>query len=120
MKRNITFLISSMLILLLSQVSLDGISTGASAQERAGTLEQQKLLAEVDADSIGEQAAKLVAGIRTGIDRGDEMSSKLAGAGREDSLVLELQISRHRLQLLADIHKLADILYDLEQKGPQE
>ena len=113
-------MIPSVLALLLAQVLLDGIPAGASAQERAGISEEQTLFEDVDADSIGEQATRLVAGIKAGVDRGDEMTSKLAGAGREDSLVLELQISRNRLRLLADIHQLADILHDLEQKGPQE
>ncbi len=83
------------------------------------TNEHQELLEGVSAEDLGERAADLVLRIRSEIDAGDIYRRKLANAGAEDSLVFRLQIATHRVQLLSDIHDLADVLVDMEKEEPR-
>jgi len=87
------------------------------AQQDAG---ERKFLEGVSTEELGDRVAELVSRIRTGIEKSDSYRQKLAAAGPEDSLVLQLQTATHRVQLLADVHQLADILVDLEKDQPRE
>jgi len=112
MKRVIIFLISLILLGMTSQVSWGGIQDEIA--------EEQELLEGVEVDSLGDHAAGLVSRVRAEIDLSHELQARMAGAGREDSLVLELRFAKLRVRLVGEIHKLADILIDLEKKQPQE
>jgi small conductance mechanosensitive channel len=112
MKRGISFFVLLLTGLLLSQVLWGGIQ-----DDRA---DEQDFLEGVDVDSIGDHAAGLVSSVRAEIDLSHELQARLAGAGREDSLVLELRLVKLRLHLISDIHDLADIVISLEEKGSQE
>ncbi len=112
MKRGISFFILLLTGLLLSQVLWGGIQDDVS--------KEQELLEGVDVDSIGDHAAGLVSRVRAEIDLSHELQTRLAGAGREDSLVLGLRFAKLRLRLIGEIHELADILVDLEKKHPRE
>jgi len=112
MKRGIILFTLLLTGLLLSQVLWGGIQ-----DDRA---EEQEFLEGVDVDSIGDHAAGLVSRVRAEIDLSHELHARMAGAGREDSLVLELRLVKLRLRLVGEIHELADILVDLEKKHPQE
>ena len=112
MKRGISFFILLLTGLLLPEVLWGGIQDDIARE--------QELLEGVEADSIGDHAAGLVSRVRAEIDLSHELQARLAGAGREDSLVLELRFVKIRLRLVGEIHELADILVDLEKKHPRE
>lgn len=118
MKRIMKPILGLMLVSLLL-VAGSGESRQESGQEN-DSKQRQMLLESVSADSVGDRAAQLVARIKNRIDRSDDFLQKLAAASVEDSLVLELQIAKLQVQVMADIHELVDILVELEQKGPQE
>ena len=118
MKRHSRPVTFCMIVLAFGLVSLGGLSDSALAQKDTTTAQQ--LLSDVPADSLDKGAAKLASRIRRSIDLGDEYNRKLAVASKEDSLVLRLQLSTLTVRFMADVHKLADILIGLEEKGPQD
>lgn len=71
----------------LSIISLILIFTAAQAYSAGG----QELLRDVDEDSLGTHAADLVSRVKNGVDQSLELQAKMARAGSEDSLVLELR-----------------------------
>ena len=105
-------------VLTFGLVAWNGSYDSTLAQEIADTTTGQALLEDVPADSLGDNAAKLVARIKRAVDIGDEYNRSLATANVEDSLVLRLQLTMLSERVMADVHELADILIGLEEKGP--
>jgi len=95
-------------------IALGQAGPAAAAEEGAGS---QGLFADLSPDQVDERAADLLAAIRADIAAIARDREELASASTEDSLVLDLQISARREEMLAAVHELVDGLLELEKTG---
>jgi len=92
----------------------------AAAQETPGLDDREEIVSELPASEAGEHAANLLAQIQNAVDAIERYRGKLAAASREDSFVLQLQISSLQVKGTGYVHELADVLHVMEQQSPQQ
>ena len=107
------------LMLAVALVAWIGSVESGYSQNAADTTTAQTLLETVPADSLTDNAAKLVSRIKRGVDVLENIQGKLVTASSEDSLVLRLQLTALVERTMTDVHELADVLAELEKEGPQ-
>jgi small conductance mechanosensitive channel len=109
----------AVLVVLLVPLLLSHGPGHAAAQDAPGTVDQEGLVSELPAEEVGERASDLLARLNSSVDATIRHRGKLATASSEDRLVLRILISSLQVAALGDLHELADVLHEQEQKGPQ-
>ena len=109
----------AVLAILLVPLLLSQTPGLAVAQDAPGTTDQETFVSELPAEEVGEQASDLLARMTRSIGAIKRHSGKLATASSEDYLVLQILMSSLQVAAMGDLHELADVLYEQEQKGQQ-
>jgi len=100
-------------------VALLALTLGFQSPLSAAATGQDNVTSERPPEKVGQHASEILSRIRAAIETGKQYESTLKNASAEDSLVLNLQLYKLRIQVMADVDKLADTLIELEKTGPQ-
>ena len=102
---------------LLGLILMDGSQSLAFAQSKSETIVNKKNITELPSKKVDKPTNELLSEIKNISTSLKRYEKKLESASAEDRLVLQLQIYRLRMQIMDEIHKLADELLDLEKTG---
>jgi small conductance mechanosensitive channel len=91
------------------------MSGSALAQDQKSAADE--VLAEVNPEQVGEQAAKLLTQLETIIGESRVYSERLVVASSEDSLVLQLQIDARQDRFMETLQQIAEITNQEDETG---
>ena len=107
------------LIAFIQAMLLAGLAGQAAAQQNNQPGQSGDVMQELPADKVGEKASQLLERINSDAKDGQRYVSAMQNANPEDRLVIELQLYSLRQRIMADLHLLADTLFEIEKDGPQ-
>ena len=109
--------IAAVLAVVVASVSI--VDEAAPARPARDARVRPDLLGDMPADSIGKEAAGLLARVRSSITDAERYAAMMANASTEDSLVLRKQLAARQTEALTAVHELADALLALEKERPR-
>jgi len=100
-------------------IAVLALSLGFQSPLIAAATGQDNVISELPPEKVGQHASEILSRISAAIETGQQYDSALKDASAEDRMVLNLQVYKLRVQIMADVDKLADTLIELEKTGPQ-
>ncbi|MCG6911249.1 MAG: mechanosensitive ion channel [Deltaproteobacteria bacterium] len=110
------------IILLAALLALIPLCAGTpawSADESGSSGVARQKIIEASSEIPDDDTDQMLKRINASFKRLKRYMSRLSDAGAEDREVLQLQIYNERVAILQAMHRLADVLLELEKKAPQ-